>query len=116
MRYDQKPQPGALVYLAPRTRLAGRFEHSRAPVRVVHYDQWPWVVVTDRLEVTLPGMEPEYVDGQNRTVHADNLALHPSRQTAVGDMAEKQERKIPKPLGGKRPCELGPGEEQGTLW
>lgn len=113
VRYDQRPELGTVVHLAPVTRLAGQLEHTMAPVRVVGYD-WPHVIVDTDLNVPLPGQEDER---QHHRVFHQNLLLHPRKQIGAGDQAATEERRIPRPLPGRpKPIDIPDGQEQGAFW
>lgn len=115
MRYDQRPEPGTVVYLAPVTRLAGRLEHAMGPVRVVAYE-WPYVIVDTKLDVPLPGHE-RTDDPEHHRVFHQNLLLHPPKRVGSGDQAQSEERRLPRPYGERlRKIDIPSNEEQGGLW
>lgn len=112
MRLDQRPGVGSVVYLRPVTRTCSQVCYRRLPVRVVSYEQWPYVRVSIQ-----EGTEPE----RELLIHADNMGLHPQKQTSTGDSATDASKwRVPKPLtrrpGGMPPMVLGPQDEEIPLW
>jgi len=110
MRLDQRPEVGSVVHLRPVTKTAGWACRSYLAATVLSYDGWPLVTVQ---------VWPKGKGAQTVQVHADDIGLHPAKDRKSGDQVteDRHGRKVPKPLYAKvKPIELGPGEEEMTLW